>query len=455
MAEAWGSLRPFLAFLESRGELHRVEAEVDPHLEIAAVTDRVSKGAGGGRALLFEKVRGERFPVLTNLFGSLRRSSWALGGEELETVAGRLARELSHASGDAAERLRTVLERPEFAPRPGAEESCLEIVEKTPDLRILPALKAWPLDGGPFLTLPHVFTRDPQTGDFNCGIYRMQIFDGLAAGMHWRPDSDAGRHHAAWSVRRKRMPVAVALGGDPAMTFSAASALPSGIDEAAYAGFLRGSPVEMMSCPESDLQVPAGAEILLEGYVEPGEKRKEGPFGNHTGCYAPPAPCPVFHLTAMSRRNRPIYSCTVVGPPPTENCWMAKTAERLLLPMLRIDFPEVIDVNFPLQTVFHGCALLSVRVPAGGGRELIRSLWGSRYFRSSRLLLLLPEGEDVHDPTQAYWRAVNGAVPEKDVIVDEGRIGIDATGISQCRRVAADAGTERLIRRRWREYGLA
>lgn len=447
-------LRAFIRLLEARGELQRVAAEVDPYLEIAAITDCVSKGAGGGRALLFERVRGHRFPVATNLFGSRRRTAWALGVESAETLAARLERELAMVTGSAATRLLSILTRPEFAPLQVAEAACREFKEPAADFSLLPALQAWPADGGRFLTLPQVFTRDPDTGEGNCGMYRMQIFDSNTAGLHWRPGSDAARHHAAWRRRGETMPVVVAIGGDPVLTYASGVSLPSGIDELAYAGFLRGAPLAMSPCASCDLEAPAAAEFLLEGYVEPFEERLEGPFGNHTGSYAPPAPCPVFRLTTLSRRNEAIYPCTLVGPPPMENCWLAKANERLLLPLLRIDFPEIADLNFPIETAFHGCALLSVRDMAGGGRELLRALWQSRFFRSSRLLVLLGEGVDVQEPAQAYWQVVNRVDPERDVIVEAGRLGIDATRLGPGGRVEAAAETKRLVARRWREYGF-
>jgi 4-hydroxy-3-polyprenylbenzoate decarboxylase len=399
-------------------------------------------------------VRGHRFPVATNLFGSRQRTAWALGVEAVETIAARLGRELGTATGSADERLQAVLARPEFAPLPATEAPCLEITEPIADFSLLPALQAWPGDGGRFITLPQVFTRDPETGEPNCGMYRMQIFDGSNAGLHWRPGSDAARHHAAWRRLGKNMPVAVALGGDPALTYAAGTPLPRGIDEVAYAGFLRGAPVAMAPCTSCDLAVPAGAEFVLEGYVEPGEERLEGPFGNHTGSYAPPEPCPVFHLTGITRRREAIFPCTLVGPPPMEDCWLAKAGERLLLPLLRIDFPEIVDLNFPIETIFHGCALLSVRTAAGGGRELLRSLWGSRYFRSSRLLVLLAEGVDVQDLGQSYWQAVNRVDPERDVVIEAARIGIDATRVQPGGRVEAEVETKLRVKRRWHEYGL-
>jgi len=453
VVRAWNDLRDFLAFLEERDELCRVAAEVDPRLEIAAVTDRVSKGAGRGRALLFERVRGHAFAVATNLFGSRQRAAWALGVEDVETIAERLGAELATLSGDAAGRLRELtwrtLNRPSIVPAAPCREC-----EEEADLRLLPALQAWPRDGGRFLTLPQVFTRHPESGETNCGMYRMQIFDGRRAGLNWRPGSDASRHYAAWRARGERMPVAVALGGDPALTYAAGAPLPPGADEVAYAGILRGAPVSMTPCRESDLLVPAGAEFVLEGYVEPHGEALEGPFGNHTGGYAPAGPVPVFHLATLNRRSRAICPCTVVGPPPMEDCWLAKASERLLLPLLRIDFPAVVDLNYPIETIFHGCALVSARIPAAGGRALLEELRRSELLRSARLLLLLEEGVDVHDPAEAYWQAVNRVDPARDIMVEGGRVAIDATRSRGGPRVVAAAETQRLLNRRWSEYGL-
>lgn len=449
-------LRRFIELLEERGELVRIGAEVDPVLEIAAITDRVCKSPGGGRALFFEKVSGHDLPVLTNLFGSHRRTAWTLGVDEVEEPAGRLAARLAGTPGAGAdERLRRLLGSLEGEPCRAARGACREELWPQPDLTRLPALKGWPGDGGRFLTLPLVFTRDPETGERNCGMYRMQIFDPGSAGMHWRPNSDGFRHFRAWQQRGERMPVAVALGGDPALIYAAGAPLPEGADEVAFAGFLRRQPVAMVPCLNSDLEVPAAAEIILEGFVEPGQCRPEGPFGNHTGFYVPPQPVPVFHVTVVTSRRDPLYPCTVVGPPPMENGYLAKATERLFLPLLQLDFPEIVDINLPMATIFHGCALVAVdrhRVRSPG--ELIRRLWRTGFFRSSRLLVLLDGKEDVRDPARAYWRVVNLIDPGRDLIVEEGKIGIDATGPGKGDEVRADPAVLARVSRRWPEYGI-
>jgi 4-hydroxy-3-polyprenylbenzoate decarboxylase len=456
-------LRGFISLLEESGELRRVKVEVDPAGEIAEITDRVSKGAGGGRALFFERVKGHAFPVLTNLFGSPRRTAWALWTNDIEALAGRLARELGTAGeGRAEERLGRLVEAPGWLPRlvPGAP--CQKKVRREkPDLSILPALQSWPGDGGRFLTLPQVFTPDPATGRINCGMYRVQILDHARAAVHFGPGSDGSRHCGAWRARGKPMPAAIALGGDPALIFAAGVPLPASIEEAAFAGFLRQKPLEMARCLTSGLAVPAAAEFVLEGFFEPGETAPEGPFGNHTGYYVPAAPAPVFRVAAITHRIDPLYVCTVVGPPPMEDCYLAKAAERLFLPLLRIDFPEIRDLNMPLEGIFHGCALLSIRKNAPDrARELIGDLWQGGFLKSSRLLVVLDEDVDVQDLSRSFWRAINEVDPGRDVIIDGRRVGIDATrkvegeGVAPPEPVRRDEATRKLVDGRWAEYGI-
>lgn len=448
-------LRQFIDSLEACGELQRVATEVDPYLEIAAITDRVCKVPGGGPALLFERIRGHRFPVAINLFGSQTRSQMALGNTSLAALVTKLNSALAAAKGNGAERMQSILSSPDFTPEQVDDAPWMVCSDAGLDFSKVPALHLWPADAGRFLTLPQVFTYDPETGEGNCGLYRMQIFDERNAGIRWRAGSDAARHHAAWQRRKKRMPVAVALGGDPALIYAACASLPPGIDEVSYAGLLRGAPLGMATCAEGNLAVPASAEFVLEGYVEPGVERLEGPFGNHTGYYSVPEPCPVFRLTKMYHRREAIYPCTLVGPPPMENCWLAKMNERLMLPLLRCDFPQVVDINFPKETIFHGCALISVRTEGENGRELLRQLWESRYFRSSPLLVLLGEDVDVQKVPHAYWTVVNRIDPRLDVIIEEGRIGIDATRVRVGRKIQVGEETDTMITRRWQEYGLA
>ncbi len=458
-------LRDFVSQLEQSGELLRVKVGIDPEGEIAEVTDRVSKGAGGGRALFFESVKGHPFPVLTNLFGSPRRTALALGTDDIEALAGRIGRELAACvGGSAAERLTRLVEAPEWRPRAVSHAPCRQVLRsENPDLSILPALRSWPGDGGRFLTLPLVFTADPTTGRSNCGMYRVQILDGGRAAVHFGPVSDGGRHRAAWQARGEPMPAAIALGGDPALIYAAGAPLPPGVEEAAFAGYLRRKPLEMTGGLTCDLAVPAAAEFVVEGWFEPGETAPEGPFGNHTGYYVPAAPAPVFRAAALTHRAAPLYPCTVVGPPPMEDCYLAKATERLFLPLLRVDFPEIRDLNMPLEGIFHGCALLSIRKDAPGqARRLIEALWQGRLLKSSRMLVVLDEHVDVQDLSRSFWRTINHVDPGRDLLVDGRRVGVDATrklrgeGAEGAppKPVRRDEATRRLVDGRWPEYGI-
>ncbi len=454
-SEMVNDLRDFLALLERRGVLRRITAEVDPLLEIAAITDRVCKRPGGGPALFFAAVRGHGVPVLTNLFGSAQRMAWALGTEKLEDLAARLTHELALAGdGAAAQRLQRI----------AADRRWRSVLRETAPCRqresaggfdSLPALQGWPGDGGRFLTLPLVFTCDAETGRSNCGMYRMQIFDARTAALHWGEGSDGARHARSWAAHGERMPVAVALGGDPALIYAAAAPLPPEVAESAFAGWLRGKPLEMVACDSGDLQVPASAEFVLEGYVEPGEVRPEGPFGNHTGFYAPPSPAPVFHLTRLTSRRDPLYPCTVVGPPPMENLSFAAATEILFLPLLQIDFPEVCGWHFIREGAFHGCCLLALRPEAAGqGLALIRRLWETPLFSRSRLLITVDAGLDLHAGDTLLWRLINQIDPGRDLIVSAGRLGVDGTEKTGLPRLSADPATERLVAERWGDYGI-
>ncbi len=450
-----GDLREFVRILEERGDLSKVGTEVDPEQEVAAVVNRVSKGRGGGKALIFEKIKESEWPVAVNLFGSLRRTAWALGVEDIQDLDNHLREALAKAGpGTAEERLRRLMAEREVLSIPGYSAPCREVVENAPDLLRLPALKTWPGDGGRFLTLPLIFTRHPKTGAVNCGMYRMQIFDSRTAGLHWRPASGGGLHYSAWSERGEKMPVAVALGGDTALIYAAGAPLPEGVDETAFAGFLRDRPVEMTPSLEG-LNVPASAEFILEGYAEPGETRTEGPFGNHTGYYVPSGPVAVFHLTRMTRRKDPIFPATIVGPPPMEDCFLAKATERLFLPLLQIDFPEVADLNFPLEGIFHGCALIALRQEdSGRSGKLLRDLRQTDLLKASRLLVLLDADVDIRNYSESFWKSINHVDPRRDIIVEDGGLSIDATRKFSWPNVMEDPAVGRKVEARWAEYGL-
>ena len=448
-------LRDFVALLEERDELRRIAVEADPHLEIAAITDRVCKGAAGRRALLFEQVRGHSGAVLTNLFGSSKRAAWAVGLEEPDQLRQRLAAELvRHPGGSAAERLGRLLQEAAWQPQQAAAGPCQEVLMDPADLRWLPALHSWPGDGGRFITQPLVFTRDPDTGQGNCGMYRVQLYGSDHATLRCRPGSGAARHLTAWAQRGRPMPVAIALGGDPAAICTACAPLPEGADELALAGLLRRRPLAMVPCRTSDLQVPAQAEYVIEGLVHPGKTHQEGPFGNHRGCYDAAAPAALLQVTSISHRRNPLFPATVAGPPPMESGYMAQLSERLLLALVQADFSTIADIHMPRETAFHGVTLLAVHSAKDGEvAELTQALWRQKPFEKARLLVFFDAETDLRDARGCFWRAVNRMRPERDLLRDGDRLAIDATRLPGS-PLAGDPTVNQLLDRRWAEYGL-
>uniref|UniRef100_C6E911 UbiD family decarboxylase n=1 Tax=Geobacter sp. (strain M21) TaxID=443144 RepID=C6E911_GEOSM len=446
---AFKDLRGFIAGLEAAGELQRVAAEVDPDLEIACITDRQSKLPGGGKALLFENVKGSPFPVATNLFGSPARMALALGVAKLDRLS---------------EAMEALLLCPGRAPLPLLVDQapCREVVELAPDLLCYPFLKSWPGDGGRFITLPLVFTRDPETGADNCGMYRVRIFDDRSAGVRWKNGSGGWEHYQKHLASGKRMPVAIAIGADPALTLAASLPLPAGLIEVSLAGYLRGEPVPMLRCLDSDLLVPADAELVIEGFVEPGVTRNEGDFGNHTGSYDQGEEVPLLTVTCITRRRDPICQATVVGPPPMEDCWMAKAAERLLLPLIRRQCPEIVDLLLPLEGIFHGCALIGIKKSLPGqGRRVLETLRLEGWLKRGKLLVAIDATDNPLTLSEGFWRALNAVSFPRDLAVTpDGCLGVDATrklpeeGGGQYRELKQDASVSAQVARRWREYGF-
>src|SRR6185437_11091102 len=350
---AYRDLRDFIAALEKQGELKRIAFEVDPILEISAFADRAVKT--GGPALLFEKPKGSSVPLLINAFASMKRMELALEVENVEEVARRIVEFLEMRMPDGImgklKMLPKLAEMGAFFPKIVGKGACQEVVRKDGfSLFDYPILQCWPDDGGRFITLPLVFSRNPDTGKRNCGMYRMQIFDERTCGMHWQTHKQGAEHYRRMQQHgRTRMEVAVAIGADPATMYSAILPLPPDLDEMMIAGFLRGSPVEMVKCQTCDLEVPANAEFVLEGYVELGELRTEGPFGDHTGFYSLADEYPVFHVTCITQKKDPIYATTIVGPPPMEDFYMGKAIERIFLPLMRMQIPEVRDMCMPAE----------------------------------------------------------------------------------------------------------
>ena len=378
---AYEDLRAFVRALEQAGELKKIAVEVDPVLEISEIADRVSKR--GGPALLFENVKGSRIPVLINAFGSPRRMEIALEVNSVEQVADRI-RELVHLKPPEGflDKLRMVPRLAEigsFFPKTVKDGPAQEVVkEKDFSLWEFPILQCWPQDAGRFITFGVVFSRSPETGKRNCGLYRLQVFDELTTAMHWQIHKHGAEHfrRAVAGNQDSRMEVAVAIGTDPTVTFSAMAPLPPDLDEILFAGFLRSKPVEMLRCRTVDVEVPATAEIVLEGYVDSEERRSEGPFGDHTGYYSLPDDYPVFHITCITHRKNPIYSTTLVGRPPMEDCHMGRAVERIFLPLMQLQLPEIVDIHMPFEGIFHNLMLVSIRKSyPGHARKVMNAIW--------------------------------------------------------------------------------
>jgi 4-hydroxy-3-polyprenylbenzoate decarboxylase len=482
---AFADLREFIADLEKRGELRRVTTAVSRDLEIAEITDRVSKGpADRNVALLFESVQGFGIPVLINAFGSAARMAAALGVERLDDLAGRAAKLLDFKMPgsffDKLRKLGDVFDVVKAGPKHVRSAPCQEVVETDhPSLASLPIIQCWPRDAGRYITLPMVFTRDPATGARNVGMYRLQVFDDQTLGMHWQTHKGSAEHHRLAEEARRPMELAVALGGDPCSIYAASAPLPPGIDEMVFAGWLRGSGVPMVACKTIDLDVPAEAEIVLEGWVDPAERRLEGPFGDHTGYYSLARDYPVFHLQAITRRRNPIYPTTIVGRPPQEDYWLGKATERIFLPIIRLLLPEVVDMNMPAEGVFHNLVIVSIRKRyPGQARKVMHALWGLGLMMLAKTVVVVSEHVNVHDLSEVAWRATGNIDPKRDLVLVEGpmddldhaalrhrfggKLGVDATektdadGIGQPwpEEIAMSDEIRALVSRRWAEYGL-
>ncbi|MBI4893453.1 MAG: menaquinone biosynthesis decarboxylase [Acidobacteria bacterium] len=417
---AYADLREFIGALEKAGELKRIPFEVDPHLEITEFADRAVKR--GGPALLFEKVKGSAHPVLINAFASERRMEIALEAGSVEEHAARISEmlEMRMPQGliNKLKMLPKLADMASFFPKMVSSGPCQEVVRTEGfSLREFPVLHCWPEDGGPFITLPMVFTRNPETGKRNCGMYRMQVYDDRTTGMHWQTHKQ-GAEHARRRKRagEKRMEVAVAIGADPATMYSAILPLPPDLDEMMIAGFLRNKPVEMVKCKTVDLEVPANAEIVLEGYVDLDERRIEGPFGDHTGFYSLSDPYPVFHVECVTQRKSPVYATTIVGPPPMEDYFMAKAIERIFLPLLRLQLPEVRDMAMPAEGVVHNLMLVSIRKSyPGHARKVMHAIWGLGQAMFSKVIVVVDEDVDVQNFSEVAWRALNNIDPQRDI----------------------------------------
>ena len=436
---AFKDLREFIAFLEEKGELRRVGAEVDPCLEIGEVADRASKAHGPG--LLFEHPKGSDIPVAINLMGSYDRMAWALGAEggsdcwsDLDTIAAKVMDlvplDLPASMKGKLDALMGLKELAGLGPtevkaaKAPVQEVVLEGDEV--DLGTLPVLTTWPGDGGPFITLPTVVTTGPEGGRHNLGMYRLQVFDRDTTGMHIHVHHDGAANMRAWAeAGHDRMPVAAALGGDPATIFSATAPVPPIVGEYLFSGILRGEPVEVVKCVTNELKVPARAEIVLEGYVEIGELRREGPFGDHTGYYSLADDYPVFHVEAITMRPDAIYPTTIVGRPPMEDCYMGKATERLFLPVIQAMMPEVVDYDLPLEGVFHNCAIFSIKKEyPGQAFRVMDFAWSMGQMMFTKFVIVVDDEVDPHDYSQVAWRCFNNVDPSRDVMISKGPLDV-------------------------------
>src|SRR5919201_1663733 len=472
-------LRAWIALLEREGELVRVAAEVDPDLEITEIVDRTVKSSGP--ALLFEHPKGSSHPLLINQFGTERRMCLAFGAPSLDAVGARVADvlEMQPPQGLAEKerglkKLKSIADSQPKRVRGGA---CQEVVLQGDevDLDALPIQRCWPGDPAPFITLPAVITRDPRTGTRNVGMYRMQKLDRRTTAMHWQIHKD-GR--ADYLLADGRLDVAVALGLDPVTTYAASAPLPKHVDELMLAGFLRGEPVELVRGATVDLEVPANAEIVLEGYIAKDDLVDEGPFGDHTGYYTAAEPFPIFHVTAVTMRRDAIYPSIVVGKPPQEDAWLGKATERIFLPAVKMTVPEIVDYDLPVASAFHNCCIVSIRKAyPGHAQKVMHALWGLGMLSLTKAIVVVDEWVDVHDYEQVVFRMGANVDPKRDVLITEGpldhldhaptlqfyggKIGIDATHKSPVEgtrewppEIEMTDEVKGLVDRRWQEYGI-
>lgn len=480
---AFKDLQGFIKELEDAGQLKRIQTEVNPELEITEITDRITKKYG--KALLFENVKGSKYPVLINAMGTFQRMAMALGVEKLDDIGNVIGDflDMSNYMGlmnkikslPKLGRLATVF--PIKLPTRGA---CQEVINHDPDLGELPILKCWPEDGGKFITLPLVMTKDPDTDIQNMGMYRMQVYDKNTTGMHWHWHKDGRKIYEQYKKSGGKMPVSVVLGCDPAITYSATAPLPKMIDEMMLAGFLRKFPIKMVKSITNDIYVPADAEFVIEGYVDVNEGlRREGPFGDHTGFYSLADDYPVFHVICLTHKKNPVYPATIVGKPPMEDFYMGKATERIFLPLIKMMNPEIADINFPMEGVFHGCVIVSIKKKfPGHAKKVMNALWGMGQMMYTKMIIVVDENVDPQDVSKVAWKVFNNIDVKRDLVISEGpldaldhssdlpfyggRLGIDATvkwpSEGHTREWPSDVEMseemKRYVDKRWSEYGI-
>lgn len=417
---AYRDLREFIELLEKKGLLRRIKTQVSAELEITEILDRAVKSSG--HALLFENVEGYKIPVFANAFGTMERINLALGVNDMNEIGERIQKllELEAPSSiwNGIKMLPRLGELASFAPKYVKSGPCKEVILKEDfSLEKFPVLKCWPGDGGRFITLPLVFTKNPKTGKQNVGMYRMQVYDGRTTGMHWHIHKHGARDYAD-AGKDGKIEVAVAIGADPAVVYSATAPLPDNIDEMMFAGFLRRKNVELVKCETVDLYVPVHAEIILEGYVASSERRVEGPFGDHTGYYSLEDEFPVFHITCITHRRDPIYHATVVGKPPMEDAYLGKATERIFLPLMKMQLPEIADINLPVEAVFHNLCIVSIkkRYP-GHAKKVMFALWGMGQMMFAKTVIVLDDDVNVQDMGEVLWATTTRMDPARDVVI--------------------------------------
>ncbi len=486
------NLSQFIKAIEDTGELARIQQPVSARLELCEIADRVMKQPGGGKALLFENVildNGQRseFPVAINLFGSMRRMSLALGVDNLDSIGGRITELLDLKVPEGLlgklSMLPRLLEVGKFPPRiRGGKPACQEIVLQGDaiDLSKLPIITCWPEDGGPYITLPMVISKDPKRGIRNVGMYRVQYLGPRTLAMHWQRHKVGAAHWREMAGRGERMAVCIAIGADPASIYSASAPLPPTIDEFLFAGFLRAAPVSLARAVTCDLEVPAEADFVIEGYIDPAEPLVvEGPFGDHTGFYSEADLYPQVHVTALTMRRSPVYSTTIVGRPPMEDYYLGHATERIFLPLLKLTIPEVVDYHMPAEGIFHNLVFVSIdKQYPGQAYKVMNALWGQGLMSLAKVLIVLDKNVDVRNVQEAWWIALNNIDPERDVRFSMGpmdvldhssraftygsKMGIDATrkwpeeGFTRNwpKLIEMDAPTRAKIDAIWAKLGL-
>jgi len=431
---AFKNLQHFIKVLEEHGELIRIKTYVDPHLEMAEITDRVSKSGSGGKALLFENT-GYDFPVLMNAYGSERRMCLALGVQHLDDVAKEiesLFKLLTKPKENILDKINLLPKLGQFAswmPKvKSGKGECQEVIMTDPDLTKLPIITCWPKDGGPFITLPIIHTKDPNAGLRNVGMYRMQLFEKRLAGMHWHKHKVSAKHFNEYKKLGKRMPVAVALGGDPVYAYSATAPLPENVDEYMLAGFIRKRKVELVKCiSQPELEVPNDADIVIEGYVDPNDELIwEGPFGDHTGYYSLPDWYPRFHVTAITYKKNAVYPATIVGIPPQEDAWLGKATERIFLAPIKMTMvPEIVDMDMPVEGVFHNLVIAQIKKEyAGQGQKVMNAMWGAGQMMFNKILVLVDEGVSIQNYEALARYACSNLNPSTDIYFSQGPMDV-------------------------------